>query len=261
MHRNDYSCISIGAIAALVALVLGQVVFADEPTKDDLAFFENRIRPLLVEHCQKCHGAKKQESGLRLDHREMMLAGGDRGAAVDLANAGGSLLLKAVKHEGDLKMPEKKLPAAAIADLTEWIKRGAPWPAEAKTTSNLRSGPITREERLFWSLQPSKVSPLPEVKDASRISTPIDRFITAAWEKNGLAPAIPADKRTLLRRASFDLTGLPPALEDLNAFLTDESPDAFARVVDRLLASPAYGERWGRHWLDVVRYADTAGET
>ena len=99
-----------------------------EPTKEDLAFFENRIRPLLVEHCQKCHGAKKQESGLRLDHREMMLAGGERGAAIDLADAGASLLLKAVRHEGDLKMPEKKLPQPAIADLTEWIRRGAPWP-------------------------------------------------------------------------------------------------------------------------------------
>jgi len=237
------------------------VASAAEPTKEDFAFFENRIRPLLVEHCQKCHGAKKQESGLRLDHREMMLAGGDRGAAVDLADAGASLLLKAVRHEGDLKMPEKKLPQPAIADLAEWIKRGAPWPAEAKTTAAVRSGPITKEERQFWSLQPPKEAPLPEVKDASRISAPIDRFIAVAWEKNGLTPSQPADKRTLLRRATFDLTGLPPELEEVNAFLADESPDAFARVIDRLLASPAYGERWGRHWLDVVRYADTAGET
>jgi hypothetical protein len=237
------------------------VACAAEPTREDLAFFENRIRPLLVEHCQKCHGAKKQESGLRLDHREMMLAGGDRGAAIDLANAGASLLLKAVRHEGDLKMPEKKLPQPAIADLTEWIRRGAPWPAEAKGTATVRSGPITKEERQFWSFQPPKEVPLPDVKDASRISSPIDRFITAAWEKNGLAPSIPADKRTLLRRATFDLTGLPPELEEVNAFLADDSPDAFARVVDRLLASPAYGERWGRHWLDVVRYADSAGET
>jgi hypothetical protein len=236
-------------------------VSAAEPSKEDLAFFENRIRPLLVEHCQKCHGAKKQESGLRLDHREMMLAGGERGAAIDLADAGGSLLLKAVRHEGDLKMPEKKLPAAAIADLTEWIKRGAPWPAEAKGAATVRSGPITKEERQFWSLQLPKEAPLPDVKDASRISTPIDRFIAAAWEKNGLAPAPPADKRTLLRRTTFDLTGLPPEIEDLKAFIADESPDAFDRVIDRLLASPAYGERWGRHWLDVVRYADTAGET
>lgn len=237
------------------------VACAAEPTKEDLAFFENRIRPLLVEHCQKCHGAKKQESGLRLDHREMMLAGGERGAAVDLADAGASLLLKAVRHEGDLKMPEKKLPQPAIADLTEWIKRGAPWPAEAKSAAAVRSGPITKEERQFWSLQPPKEAPLLEVKDAGQASTPIDRFISAAWEKNGLTPSKPADKRTLLRRASFDLTGLPPEIEEVNAFLADESPDAFARVTDRMLASPAYGERWGRHWLDVVRYADTAGET
>lgn len=237
------------------------VASAAEPSKDDLAFFENRIRPLLVENCQKCHGAKKQESGLRLDHREMMLAGGDRGAAIDLADAGASLLLKAVRHEGDLKMPEKKLPQPAIADLAEWIRRGAPWPAEAKTATTLRSGPITKEERLFWSLQPPKESPLPEVKDASRINTPVDRFVTAAWEKNGLTPSMPADKRTLLRRATFDLTGLPPELEEVNVFVADDSPDAFAKTIDRLLASPAYGERWGRHWLDVVRYADTAGET
>jgi hypothetical protein len=247
------------ALAFLVATFA--IAPAAEPTKEDLAFFENRIRPLLVEHCQKCHGAKKQESGLRLDHREMMLAGGDRGAAIDLADAGGSLLLKAVRHEGDLKMPEKKLPAAAIADLAEWIKRGAPWPAEAKTTSNLRSGPITKEERQFWSFQQPKEASLMEVKDASRISTPIDHFVVAAWEKNGLTPSPPADKRTLLRRTAFDLTGLPPEIEAVNAFVADESPDSFARVIDRLLASPAYGERWGRYWLDVVRYADTAGET
>ncbi|MBC7854292.1 MAG: PSD1 domain-containing protein [Pirellulaceae bacterium] len=246
---------------AVAIFVATSAACAAEPTKEDLAFFENRIRPLLVEHCQKCHGAKKQESGLRLDHREMMLAGGDRGAAIDLADAGASLLLKAVQHEGDLKMPEKKLPQPAIADLAEWIRRGAPWPAEAKTATTLRSGPITKEERQFWSLQPPQDLPLPEVKDASRISTPIDRFINAAWEKNGLTPSPLADKRTLLRRATFDLTGLPPELEDVNAFLADESPDAFAKTTDRLLASPAYGERWGRHWLDVVRYADTAGET
>ena len=249
-------CFSLVAFVATFS-----VARAAEPTKEDLAFFENRIRPLLVEHCQKCHGAKKQESGLRLDHREMMMAGGDRGAAIDLADAGSSLLLKAVRHEGDLKMPEKKLPQPAIDDLTEWIKRGAPWPAEARSAAVVRSGPITKEERLFWSLQPPKEMPLPELKDASRVSTPIDRFITAAWEKNGVVPSKPADNRTLLRRATFDLTGLPPELEELNAFLSDESPDAFARVIDRLLASPAYGERWGRHWLDVVRYADTAGET
>jgi hypothetical protein len=155
----------------------------------------------------------------------------------------------------------KKLPQPAIADLTEWIRRGAPWPAEAKSAAAVRSGPITKEERQFWSLQPPKESPQPEVKDASRVSTPIDRFAAVPWEKNDLTPSPPADKRTLLRRATFDLTGLPPELEEVNAFLANESPDAFARVIDRLLASPAYGERWGRHWLDVVRYADTAGET
>jgi Protein of unknown function (DUF1549)/Protein of unknown function (DUF1553)/Planctomycete cytochrome C len=247
------------SLAILVATF--SVACASEPTKEDLAFFENRIRPLLVEHCQKCHGAKKQESGLRLDHREMMLAGGDRGAAVDLADVEASLLLKAVRHEGDLKMPEKKLPQQAMIDLVEWIRRGAPWPVESKTTATVRSGPITKEERLFWSLQPPREALLPEVKDSSRASTPMDRFITAAWEKHGLTPSMPADQRTLLRRATFDLTGLPPELEEVKAFLADESPDAFAKVVDRLLASPAYGERWGRHWLDVVRYADTAGET
>ena len=258
--RSNQAAVCLSVALLLVTWFVATVAAA-EPTKEDLAFFENRIRPLLVEHCQKCHGAKKQESGLRLDHREMMLAGGDRGAAVDLKDAGASLLLKAVKHDGDLKMPEKQLPAVAIADLAEWIKRGAPWPAEAKTTSNLRSGPITNDERQFWSLQVPKEAPLPKVKDNSRVATPVDRFIAATWEQNGLTPSPPADKRTLLRRATFDLTGLPPQLDDLNAFLADDSPDAFARIIDRLLASPAYGERWGRHWLDVVRYADTAGET
>ena len=192
--RSNQAAVCLSVALLLVTWFVATVAAA-EPTKEDLAFFENRIRPLLVEHCQKCHGAKKQESGLRLDHREMMLAGGDRGAAVDLKDAGASVLLKAVKHGGDLKMPEKQLPAVAIAELAEWIKRGAPWPAEAKTTSNLRSGPITNDERQFWSLQVPKEAPLPKVKDNSRVATPVDRFIAAAWEQNGLTPSPPADTR------------------------------------------------------------------
>ena len=255
--------IAFGAVFALV-LVCSSTLLSAEPqaSPEDLAYFENRIRPLLVEHCHKCHGARKQESGLRLDDRGMMLSGGDRGAAVNLQDPSASLLLKAVRHEGDLKMPpEKKLPQGTIAELAEWIRRGAPWPAGAKTAATLRSGPITSEERAFWSFQQPREGSVPEVKRLEHVHTPIDRFVTAACEAAGVAPAQPTDKRTLVRRASFDLTGLPPELNDVQAFLDDESPDAFPRVIDRLLASPAYGERWGRHWLDVVRYADTAGET
>jgi mono/diheme cytochrome c family protein len=245
----------------LLLAVATSAVRAADPDAEAVAFFEKEVRPLLIESCVKCHGPKKQESGLRLDARAALLQGGDHGPAVVPGKPEESLLVKAVRQQGELQMPPGgKLKGAQIAALVRWIALGAPWAGDAPGVT-IRSGAITERERRFWSFQPVKEPPLPEFADNGWVQSPIDRFILAKLQSKGLAPVRPAGKRTLLRRVTFDLTGLPPTPAEIDAFLTDPSPDAFARVVDHLLASPAYGERWGRHWLDVVRYADTAGET
>jgi len=229
--------------------------------RDDIALFENRVRPVLAAHCLKCHGASKQESGLRLDSKSLASKGGDRGPAIVPGDPEHSLLVQAARRSGDLKMPpDESLKPDEVAGLVEWIRHGATWPAEAVRPTT-RSGEITAAERQFWSFQPLAHTAPPDNHDRSWPRTPIDRFILARLETEHFHPVGPADKRTLIRRATFDLTGLPPRPDDVEKFASDESPVAFAKVVDRLLASPAYGERWGRHWLDVVRYADTAGET
>jgi mono/diheme cytochrome c family protein len=250
-------------VAALIIATLptaeSRIAVASE--HDALALFENRIRPLLTARCIKCHGAAKQESGLRLDSKRMATQGGDRGAAIIPGDPERSLVVQAARRNGDLKMPpDVALKPEEVAALVEWIRHGAPWPIES-VRSSTRGGSITAQEREFWSFQPLACPSPPEVHDRSWLRTPIDRFILARLETAGLKPVGPADKRTLIRRATFDLTGLPPTPDDVEAFVADGSPAAFAKVLDRLLASPAYGERWGRHWLDVVRYADTAGET
>jgi hypothetical protein len=229
--------------------------------RDELALFENRVRPVLKARCIKCHGAAKQESGLRLDSKSMAIKGGDRGPAIVPGDPERSLLVQACRRNGELKMPpDEPLRPEEMAGLVEWIRHGAPWPAES-VRSSTRGGPITAQERQFWSFQPLVHTLPPDVGDRSWPRTAIDRFILDRLDTERLTPVGPADKRTLIRRATFDLTGLPPIPDDVDAFVADGSPVAFDRVVNRLLASPAYGERWGRHWLDVVRYADTAGET
>ncbi len=228
---------------------------ADEarPSPADLEFFEAKVRPVLAEHCLSCHGPEKQKSGLRLDSRSAALKGGASGPAIAPGDPGNSPLIEAVRQSGDLKMPPKgKLPEEAVAALTDWVKRGAAWP-EAK------AAPTLDPRATHWAFQPVRNPGPPAVKDAAWPKDPIDRFILARLEAKGLSPSRPADKATLIRRASFDLVGLPPSPEEVAGFVRDDSPDAFARVVDRLLASPHYGERWGRHWLDVARYGDTKG--
>ena len=242
--------------AVLLLTLAAAPAFAGDGGGDAEAFFEAKVRPLLADRCFKCHGEKKQNGGLRLDRRESLLAGGDGGPAVVPGDPEKSLLIRAVRHTHEsLKMPpDRRLPDDAVADLAAWVKAGAVWPAS-------RNSPRPDAAAAnHWAFRPVRKPSPPAVRDASWPKGDIDRFVLAELEANGLKPAPPADKRTLIRRVTFDLTGLPPTPEEIDAFLKDESPDAFAKVVDRLLASPRYGERWGRHWLDVARYADTAGD-
>jgi len=235
--------------------------FASDPTPAQLQFFENRIRPVLAENCYKCHStqSEKIKGGLVLDSRDGVLKGGDTGPAIVPGDPEKSLLIKAVRYsDPDLQMPPKggKLPDNTIADLVAWIKMGAPDPRETSSAQKAWAD----SSKTHWSWQALTKPNVPEVKDPIWAKTPIDNFILAKLEEKDLKPNPPADKRTLIRRATFDLIGLPPAPEEVDAFLKDDAPDAFAKVVDRLLASPHYGERWGRHWLDVARYSDTKGQ-
>ena len=231
---------------------------------DDFEFFEKNIRPVLVENCYKCHSAtsEKLKGGLLLDTKDGLLKGGDTGPAIVPGQPDKSLLIKAVRYtDKDLQMPpkDKRLAAAHIDDLVTWVKMGAPDPRtnSDKTVSAVKPAYDFVAARKQWAFHKPQDPPAPAVKNKKWIKSPIDNFIEAKLEEKHLAPARPADKLTLIRRATFDLTGLPPTPKEVEDFLRDKSPDAFAKVVDRLLASPHYGERWGRHWLDVVRYADS----
>lgn len=228
------------------------------------AFFESKIRPILVDRCVECHGADKQKAGLRVDSAAALTAGGDSGAAVTPGNPEKSLLIQVVRYTADLKMPPKsKLPDAEIALLAEWVRQGAVWPASKEsapgTTKGKPAGEITDDDRNFWAFVPVKPVSIPAVADAAWAQSELDRFILQRLADSGLKPAPAADKRTLIRRVTFDLHGVPPTPDEIDAFLADESPEAFAHVVDRLLASPRYGERFARHWLDVARFADSNG--
>jgi hypothetical protein len=237
-------------------LVWPALLAAGPPTPQQAQFFEARIRPVLVENCLKCHGPKKQKANLRLDSRDALLEGGDGGPVVKPGNPDRSPLILAVRHDGAIKMPPgRKLKAQEIDALIAWVKMGAPWPPGQASISKAAEKAWKRH----WAFQPVGDPAPPKVKAADWPRTSIDRFILARLEAKGLTPSAPADRRTLLRRATFDLTGLPPTPQEVTAFEADRSPGAFARVVDRLLASPHYGERWGRYWLDVARYADTKG--
>jgi mono/diheme cytochrome c family protein len=220
----------------------------------DAEFFEKEIRPILVEKCQSCHGDKKVSGGLRLTGRDALVEGGESGPAVVPGKPGQSRLIHAVAYRDGPKMPPKgKLSAAEIGKLERWVALGAPWPDAGKAVVNRAGFEVSEKQRRWWAFQPVRRAPPPSTP---RAGSAIDAFILAGLAEHGLTPAAPADRRVLIRRATFDLTGLPPTPEDVDAFLADRSPDAFAKVVDRLLASPAYGLRWARHWLDVVRYAD-----
>lgn len=229
---------------------------------EQLEFFEKQVRPLLVEHCFECHAGREKNGGLLLDSRETTLKGGDSGPALVPGQPDKSLLIEAVRYKNhDLQMPPKKpLSEAQVSTLVEWIERGAPDPRVAvATTAAPVKGMSLEDGRKFWSFQPIANPSIPTVKHTERVSTPIDAFVLAKLEEHELGLAPIADKRTLIRRATFDLIGLPPTEQEVSQYLADESPDAFEKVVERLLDSPQYGVRWGRHWLDVARYADSNG--
>jgi len=224
-------------------------------------FFERRVRPVLIEHCSRCHGADLSDpkGSLRFDSRQSLLQGGDRGPAIVSGDAEQSLLLRAVRHdpEVDLKMPRgrDRLSEQEIDDLAHWIDQGAPWPADAPIVVSDANGDATEQ----WAFEPISDPPVPEVNDQGRAKNAIDRFIFQRLEAEQLRSSPAADRRTLIRRVTFDLIGLPPTPAEVAAFLADSSPGAFAKVIDRLLCSPHYGERWARHWLDLMGYAETDG--
>ncbi len=253
------------AIAALAAVALAALSPAARAGDDDpkgAEFFETKIRPVLVNSCYECHSAQsaKVKGGLLLDTREGLRKGGSSGPAVVPGNPEASLLVRAIRHaDEELKMPPKDtLSDKVVGDFVQWIRMGAPDPRTGANASGYKR--MTPEEaKRFWAYQAPKKAPAPAVKDAAWPRGEIDRFILARLEEKGLRPAADADRRTLLRRLSFDLLGLPPSPEAQEAFLRDASPKAVEKLVDDLLASPHFGERWGRYWLDLARFAETNG--
>jgi mono/diheme cytochrome c family protein len=238
----------------LAGLVLVSGAFLRAADSDD--FFESKVRPVLMNNCSACHGDAAM-SGLRVDSREALLKGGSRGPAIVPGDPDASLLIQSVRQSGDLKMPKGgKLQQQEIEALTAWIKSGASWPASKTAVKAPTGRVITAQDRAFWSFQPLKMPATPEVKDAGWSNNTIDKFILAKLQMEGMKPAPKADRRTLIRRVYYDLLGLPPTAEEVNAFVGDKSPDAYRKLVDKLLASPQYGERWGRHWMDVVRFGE-----
>jgi mono/diheme cytochrome c family protein len=229
-----------------------------EPTEEARKFFEMRVRPVLAENCQKCHGPDTQKGGLRLDSRAAILAGGDSGPAVVPGEVEESLIVEAIRHDG-LRMPPKgKLGDDQVRDIQTWIEIGAPWPGEAKVETASPARGFSDDDRAWWAIQPLRVVDVPAAGDGWARNE-VDRFLLTKLRERGLTPAPEADGRTLIRRATFDLTGLPPTIEEVETFVNDPEPDAYERLVDRLLDSPRYGERWTRHWLDLVRWAESDG--
>lgn len=244
--------------AIMVALLRGGLSYGE----DSEAFFEGRVRPILAERCWECHGSKKQESGLRLDSPDAIRRGGDsRTALLDSNTPEASALLLAIRHQGELKMPpEQMLSDDQINTLTDWVQRGLPWSKGAiEATSKSISERVSEARRDHWAFQPIARPNLPTVTRPEWARTLVDYHILQALDQSSLTPSNTASPFQLYRRLSFDLLGLPPTAEELAEFEAHDVPDRYERLVDRCLASPRYGERWGRHWLDLARYADTKG--
>ncbi|MSQ95036.1 MAG: DUF1553 domain-containing protein [Gemmataceae bacterium] len=258
--------LSLCTLLLSAVAVLGQAPVPDAAARK---FFETNVRPVLANRCFQCHGPEMQKGKLRVDSLSALVQGGRSGSAFKAGKPDESLLIQAIRHDGLVQMPPKmKLPAKEIADLTAWIKMGAPWPdakVVAKIDTKDHEPVFTKEQINHWAFQPVKKPTTPTVKNADWVRSPIDAFVLAGLEAKGLKPAPTADARTLIRRVYFDLIGLPPPVEVVEVFVKDcegagaKRGAALAKVVDELLASPRYGERWARHWLDLVRYADSNG--
>ncbi len=250
MARSPARILGFLLTGCLVVVVPVLSARADDARSEE--FFESRIRPVLAGTCFRCHGGQKVSGRLRVDARESLLKGGESGPAIDVNRPSDSLLVQAIRRRDDVSAmpPDRPLSPREVDDLTTWVNAGAPWP---KGSAGFRSEP-------HWAFQPIRMTESPPARDEPWIRTGVDRFIVARMKAAGRTPAPEADRRTLLRRVTYDLIGLPPTPEEVKAFEDDRRPGAFERVVERLLDSPHYGEHWGRHWLDVVRYADTAGE-
>jgi len=257
MSMRPFAWIILGVLSLATSLVAEE---QPAPTPEQLTFFETKVRPVLVTHCYECHAADSKivQGGLRLDSRAGLLQGGDTGPAIVPGKADQSLLIKALRHDGIEMPPKGKLAASVIKDFETWIAMGAPDPRVAKDPKVARTIDI-EEGRKHWAFQPVSDSTVPAVKDESWPVDPLDRFVLARLEASGLRPVADADRYTWLRRVSLDLTGLPPTPSEIDAFVRDNSPCACETVVDRLLGSRAYGERWARHWLDLTGYADMIG--
>jgi hypothetical protein len=260
MLRGNARCLAI----ILLGLAVGDRATAEgvasHESTDGIAFFEAKIRPVLIDNCYQCHSRDAQElqGGLVLDNRDGLLKGGDSGPAVLPGNPAESLLLQSLKYEAYEMPPTGQLPSAVIEDFEHWIEIGMPDPRTEDTT--IPKPAIDLEQgRKFWSFQPIGSPQRPTTRNTEWPLGDIDRFVLAKLEKHGLGPSADVDRATWLRRVTFALIGLPPSIEEIDAFLADDSPDAYACVVDRLLASPHFGERWGRHWLDVARFAESSG--
>ncbi len=253
----------IAAQGILASLTILAASAAYGQTPEQIEYFEKNVRPVLVSSCQPCHNTKTKSSGLDLSSAAGFMAGGAGGALIARDQLESSKILQVIGYEDSLKMPPMgKLKPEQITAITNWVKMGAPWPGADMNAAVVPATPkkeFTEEQKSFWAFQKVKDPAVPDIKDTAWIKTPVDAFILSKLEDKSLKPAQPAAKTALLRRATFDLTGLPPTGQEINAFLTDTSSQAFEKVIDRLLASPRYGERWGRHWLDVARYADSTG--
>jgi len=251
--------------ALMPLLAFSAAAAAETPAKafspEALAFYEKDVLPILKANCYKCHAGAKLKGNFSLQTRAAILRGGDLGPAVSLDKPEESHLVQAINYKDGLEMPPTgKLPAKQIDTLTQWVNAGLPMKEEAFAThGESKGGVVTPETRNYWAYKRVTRPAVPEVKDAGWIANPIDAFILSKLETKGIPPAPPSDRVALVRRLYYDLTGLPPSPEVVDAFLKDRSPNAYESVVDRLLASPQYGEKWGRHWLDVVRYAETNG--
>ena len=237
---------------------------ARQPTAAELNFFETKIRPVLAQHCYKCHGAEALKKGklqgeLQLDTRSGIRRGGETGPAVVPGDVKASKLLAAIRHEALKMPPDSKLPANVIADFVKWVETGAADPRDGKAADLAQQEIDIEAGRKFWSFQPLQEVALPKVKQQDWLRTDIDRFILAKLEGQGISPNAQASRMTLIRRAYFDLWGLPPEPGEVTAFITDQSPQAYERMIDRLLSNPHYGERWARHWLDLARFAESNG--